>query len=102
MEKKIVQNPGWRDNRSGPSYERPERTKLKTKIEMAVFNTEGKELFRLQGEGKSNRPFMYTVFNRFAKKERIDKYANSLYAPPELKSLSKAIKSIFSSQPSVE
>ena len=96
--KKIIQKPGWRNNRSGPSYERPEETELKTVIKVVILNNEGKEQFRITAEGRNRRPFMYNVFSRFSKKEGIDKYANSLYAPPELKSLYKAIKSLCSDQ----
>ncbi len=96
--KKIIQKTGWRNNRFGPSYERPEETELKTVIKVVIFNNEGKNQFRIAAEGISRRPFMYNVFSRFSKKERIEKYANSLYAPPELKSLYKAIKSLCSDQ----
>lgn len=95
-----IQHEGWRHNRFGSSYERPERTVVTAKITIAGYNAEGEKVIQRQIEGKSKKPFMHNVFRKFSKKDNITIYARSLYGPPGLKALYKGIQKIFTDQPS--
>lgn len=97
--KKIIKNREWRNGSSGPSYDRPEKTVIKAKISMLVYRQDGTLQYKREIEGKSCKPFMYNFFTRFSRKNSVEEYARSLYSPPELKAMYKAIKNICTTYP---
>ena len=99
LQKNIFQKKGWRDDRFGPSYERPEKTVVSAKISFSVYNSDGNLHYRKDVEGKSNKPFLYHVLKKFSNKNTVTQYARSLYSPPGLKAMYKAIKSFCAAQP---
>jgi hypothetical protein len=84
---------GWRNNRFGPSYERPEKTVVTATVTFSVLHADGSVQFQRIVHGSSKRPFMYEFFRRFARKNNAKTHAESLYGPPGLKALNEAVKS---------
>lgn len=91
--KRVYKKTGWRDGKYGLSYERPEKTIVATKIILKVVNAEGETIVQQVGEGNCRQPFMYGFFKRFTRKNTATSLAESLYGPPILKSLYKAVAS---------
>ena len=93
IKKRSLKNTGWREERFGSSYERPEKTFFIADVILKIINSDGEQLLHLQLQGKSKRPFMYGFFRRFAKKNTVTSLAESLYGPPALKALYNAVTS---------
>ena len=93
IKRRTYKSSGWRDGKFGPSYERPEKTVVAANIVLKVLNAEGETIVQKTYEGRSRKPFMYGFFKRFAKKKDSTTLAESLYGPPALKSLYKAVNS---------
>ena len=84
------QQKGWRNS---PHYMRPIKYSVCTKTHLQIWNHEGVLVYERISIKKTGKPFLYSFFGKINKPDNIIKYSKSIFAPPALKSLSKAISS---------
>jgi hypothetical protein len=82
----------WRDS---PHYIQPIKYSVLAKTHLQIWNHEGDLVYECISIKKTGKPFLNSFLVKIIKKKDDDivKYSKSPFAPPSLKSLSKAISS---------
>ncbi len=84
---------GWRNDRFGPSYERPVSYSAKTGFHVQIWDNNGRLIYEREGRSDTGRPILYSFLKREKHPDKdIVKYAKRFYAPPLVKSLYNSIK----------
>ena len=84
----------WRDGRGGPSYERPVKNTAIARIQMKVWDKDGKLICELNGTGKNTKPMFYSFFKKRIKLKEIVSYSRKPFANPLIRALNKAAKDL--------
>ena len=86
-----IQPQGWRD---APSYQRPIKYYSRTSIHIQIWDKNGNLVYEKIGKNRTKRPVLYSLLKKkkdLKEGESIDTYAKRVFAPPTVRSLSKAI-----------
>ena len=88
---------GWRDDRFGPSYERPVNYTAVTTAHIQVWDSSGVLLLERRATTSADRSMLYGLFRRSREREgNIVVLATRFYASPIVKSLDEATRQVFS------
>jgi len=94
LRQEIKTQNGWRNARGGPSYERPIKNTAIAKIQMKVWDKEGKQICELNGTGKNTKPMFYSFFKKRIKLKEVVSYSRKPFANPLIRALNRAVKDL--------
>jgi len=94
LRQEIKSQKGWRDARGGPSYERPVKNTAIAKIQMKVWDKDGKLICELKGTGKNTKPMFYSFFKKRIKLKDLVSYSRKPFANPLIRALNRAVKDL--------